>query len=93
MGYVLGDVTGGRLRQFLVIEGLIGVGKTTLCRLLQETWNAKLILEPAETNPFLGPFYSDPERYAFSAQMFLSRKSLETAGHHSSARVVRGYGR
>ena len=70
MGYPLGDVIGGRLRQFLVIEGLIGVGKTTLCRLLQETWNAKLILEPAETNPFLGPFYSDPERYAFSAQMF-----------------------
>ena len=58
------------MRQFVVIEGLIGVGKTTLCRLLQETWNAKLILEPAETNPFLGPFYADPERYAFSAQMF-----------------------
>ena len=61
---------GVRLRKFLVIEGLIGVGKTTLCRLLQDTLNARLILEPAETNPFLGPFYSDPERYAFSAQMF-----------------------
>jgi deoxyadenosine/deoxycytidine kinase len=58
------------VRRFLVIEGLIGVGKTTLCRLLQDTWGAKLVLEPAETNPFLGPFYEDPERYAFAAQMF-----------------------
>jgi len=58
------------VRRFLVIEGLIGVGKTTLCRLLQETWNAKLVLEPAETNPFLGAFYDDPVRYAFPAQMF-----------------------
>jgi len=61
---------GACLRQFVVIEGLIGVGKTTLCRLLQEAWNAQLILEPAETNPFLGDFYSDPARYAFPAQMF-----------------------
>lgn len=70
MDTFLGGTFGGRLRKFLVIEGLIGVGKTTLCRLLQETFSAKLILEPAETNPFLGPFYDDPERYAFSAQMF-----------------------
>lgn len=56
--------------RFIVVEGLIGVGKTSLCRLLQERWGAKLILEPSETNPFLGPFYADPERYRFPVQMF-----------------------
>lgn len=56
--------------KFIVIEGLIGVGKTSLCRLLQKKLNAELILEPAEDNPFLAQFYEDPERYAFPAQMF-----------------------
>jgi deoxyguanosine kinase len=56
--------------RFLVVEGLIGVGKTTLCRLVAESWNAALVLEPAETNPFLEPFYADPKRYAFPVQMF-----------------------
>ena len=58
------------MSQFLVIEGLIGVGKTTLCRLLGERWSARLVLEPWEANPFLANFYADPERFAFPAQMF-----------------------
>ncbi|MFT7518215.1 MAG: deoxyguanosine kinase [Kiritimatiellia bacterium] len=58
------------MARFIAIEGLIGVGKTTLCRLLAQERGATLILEPNEHNPFLGPFYADPERYAFSAQMF-----------------------
>lgn len=45
------------------------MGKTTLCRLLEREWGARLILEPNETNPFLEPFYRDPERFAFPAQM------------------------
>lgn len=56
--------------RFIVIEGLIGVGKTSLCRLLEANRNAELVLEPAEDNPFLGHFYSDPKRFAFPAQMF-----------------------
>ena len=56
--------------RFIVIEGLIGVGKTSLCRLLEERRNAELVLEPADDNPFLAHFYSDPERFAFPAQMF-----------------------
>ncbi|MEQ1502073.1 MAG: deoxynucleoside kinase [Myxococcota bacterium] len=56
--------------RYVVVEGLIGVGKTTLCRLLEERRGATLILEPAATNPFLGPFYGDPARYAFPVQMF-----------------------
>ena len=56
--------------RYLVIEGLMGAGKTTLCRLLAETWGARLVLEPADTNPFLASYYSDPVRYALPAQLF-----------------------
>lgn len=61
---------GGRVRQFIVIEGLIGVGKTSLCRLLADTWDGRLVLEPSETNPFLEQFYEDPERFSFPVQMY-----------------------
>ena len=57
-------------RRFIAIEGLIGVGKTSLSRLLAEKWGARLVLEPWEHNPFLAAFYDDRERYAFPAQMF-----------------------
>ena len=58
------------MSNYIVIEGLIGVGKTTLCRLLRDQWNARLVLEPAADNPFLAAFYADRERFAFPAQMF-----------------------
>ncbi len=58
------------MTRYLVVEGLIGVGKTTMCRLLERARNAELFLEPAATNPFLEPFYTDPSRYAFPVQMF-----------------------
>lgn len=57
-------------RRFIAIEGLIGVGKTSLSRLLAKEWGARLVLEPWEHNPFLAAFYEDRERYAFPAQMF-----------------------
>jgi deoxyadenosine/deoxycytidine kinase len=56
--------------RLVVIEGLIGVGKTTLCRILQQSWRARLVLEPWEENPFLARFYEDPERFALPAQLF-----------------------
>ena len=58
------------MSKVVVIEGLIGVGKTTLCRLLQREWGARLVLEPADDNPFLARFYADPEHFAFPTQMF-----------------------
>ena len=58
------------MRRFVVVEGLIGVGKTSLCRLLQQAWSARLVLEPAVDNPFLEPFYADPGRYALPVQLF-----------------------
>jgi deoxyguanosine kinase len=55
---------------FLAIEGPIGVGKTTLARLLQPRFGAGLLLEAFEENPFLSSFYTDRARYAFQTQMF-----------------------
>jgi deoxyguanosine kinase len=55
---------------YLAIEGVIGVGKTTLARLLQVPFQSDLILEVFEENPFLSDFYADRERYAFQTQIF-----------------------
>lgn len=55
---------------YFAIEGVIGVGKTTLARLLQPFFNAELLLEVFEENPFLSNFYADRSRYAFQTQMF-----------------------
>ena len=55
---------------YIAIEGAIGVGKTTLARLLQNAFNAQLQLEVFEENPFLANFYTDRERYAFQTQIF-----------------------
>jgi deoxyguanosine kinase len=55
---------------FFAIEGVIGVGKTTLARLLQSSYSADVLLEVFEENPFLSNFYSDRARYAFQTQIF-----------------------
>jgi deoxyguanosine kinase len=55
---------------FLAIEGVIGVGKTTLARLLQPSYSANVLLEVFEENPFLSNFYSNRARYAFQTQIF-----------------------
>lgn len=55
---------------YIAIEGVIGVGKTTLARLLQPVFDAEVLLEIFEENPFLSDFYSDRARYAFQTQIF-----------------------
>ncbi len=55
---------------YVAIEGVIGVGKTTLARLLQPRFDAELLLEIFEENPFLSDFYADRARYAFQTQIF-----------------------
>ncbi len=55
---------------YIAIEGVIGVGKTTLARLLQPVFQANILLEVFEENPFLTDFYSDRQRYAFQTQIF-----------------------
>jgi len=56
--------------KFIAIEGVIGVGKTTLARLLQPHFGASVLLEVFEENPFLADFYGDRARYAFQTQIF-----------------------
>ena len=54
----------------IAIEGNIGVGKTSLAKLLSDRLGAKLVLEKFEENPFLFKFYDDPGRFAFQTQLF-----------------------
>jgi deoxyadenosine/deoxycytidine kinase len=58
------------LGRYIAVEGVIGVGKTSLAKLLAERFRARLVLEEPEANPFLEDFYKDPRRYAFQTQMF-----------------------
>lgn len=55
---------------YIAIEGAIGVGKTTLSRLLSSRFQADLLLEVFEENPFLADFYADRDAYAFQTQIF-----------------------
>lgn len=56
--------------RYIAVEGPIGVGKTSLARILARELNGRLILEKAEENPFLPRFYHHPELYAFQTQLF-----------------------
>lgn len=55
---------------FIAIEGNIGAGKTTLCNMLMEDFDCRLILEQFTDNPFLPEFYKNPDRYAFPVELF-----------------------
>jgi deoxyguanosine kinase len=55
---------------YVAIEGNIGAGKTTLCKKLSSDFNTRLILESFDENPFLSKFYENPERHAFSVELF-----------------------
>lgn len=55
---------------YIVIEGPIGSGKTTLAKKLAERFSVNLLLENASANPFLPKFYHDAARYALPAQLF-----------------------
>ncbi len=69
---------------YIAVEGVIGVGKTTLARMFQKESSAHLMLEVFEENPFLSDFYTDRARYAFQTQIFflLSR-------YHQQRQVTR----
>jgi deoxyadenosine/deoxycytidine kinase len=54
---------------FLVIEGNIGAGKTTLAKMISEEFNAQFVGEAFDDNPFLEKFYTDPKSFAFTLEM------------------------
>ncbi|MFO7784084.1 MAG: deoxynucleoside kinase [Thermodesulfobacteriota bacterium] len=54
----------------IVIEGPLGVGKTSLARMLAERLDGEILLEDIEENPFLVDFYRDPRKYGFQTQVF-----------------------
>lgn len=56
--------------RYLVIDGPIGVGKTSLAKLLAKEFNARCILEKPDENPFLADFYRDRRKHAFQTQIF-----------------------
>jgi len=56
--------------KYLVVEGIIGVGKTSFAEMLTKRLNAKRVLEVVEENPFLADFYKDMDAYAFQTQIF-----------------------
>ncbi|MHB9030344.1 MAG: deoxynucleoside kinase [Candidatus Latescibacterota bacterium] len=56
--------------RYVAIEGVIGVGKTSLCRLLADSFGGYCLLEDFESNPFILDFYRSPRDYAFKTQLF-----------------------
>ncbi len=62
---------------FITIEGTIGAGKTTLAKQLADDYNGQLILERFDENPFLPKFYEDPERHAFSVELFFMAERFQ----------------
>jgi len=57
-------------QRYIAVEGPIGVGKTSLARLLAERLGGRLVLEEVEDNPFLARFYQDRSAWAFQTQLF-----------------------
>ncbi len=56
--------------QYIVVEGPIGVGKTSLVKKLSDSFGSELLLEKAEENPFIARFYQNPRQYALSTQLY-----------------------
>ena len=82
---------------YIVVEGNIGAGKTSLSRMLAAELNGRLILEEFSDNPFLPLFYQNPERYAFPVELFFMTErhkqlqSLLIKGHLFQQYVVSDY--
>ncbi|MBI5035661.1 MAG: deoxynucleoside kinase [Chloroflexi bacterium] len=75
---------------YIAIEGVIGVGKTTLTRMVQSAFNAEILLEVFEENPFLARFYQDRKRYGFQTQIFFLLSRYHQQHETIPAALARG---
>ena len=75
---------------FIAIEGVIGVGKTTLARRLAPDFGGEALLEVFEENPFLSDFYADRARYAFQTQIFFLLSRYRQQHQAVSQALTRG---
>jgi deoxyguanosine kinase len=57
-------------QRYIVVEGAIGVGKSSLTNIIADRFQARRVMEVVEENPFLASFYTDRNKYAFQTQMF-----------------------
>lgn len=64
------EMTEQKTPRYIAIEGPIGVGKSSLAKLLAQKFGSRLVKEEVASNPFLERFYENPRKYAFQAQLF-----------------------
>ena len=78
-------MSAAEIPRYIVIEGPIGVGKTSLAKRLAGDFNGELLLEGAEENPFLERFYRNPRHAALPTQLFfLFQRARSVRSSHSS---------
>jgi len=76
--------------RYIVIEGPIGVGKTSLANKLANEFGSELLLEKAEENPFLANFYRNPRQYALSAQLYFLLQRAQQVQDFRQSDLFRG---
>jgi deoxyadenosine/deoxycytidine kinase len=76
--------------RYIVIEGPIGVGKTSLANKLAAEFDSELLLETADANPFLASFYQNPKQYALSAQLHFLLQRAQQVQDFRQADMFRG---
>ncbi len=76
----LSDLNHLSIPKFIVVEGPIGVGKTTLTRMLAECFKSEALLERADENPFLERFYAGEKNSALSTQLFFLMQRAQQLG-------------
>jgi deoxyadenosine/deoxycytidine kinase len=67
------------VHRYIVIEGPLGVGKTSLAQMLAEKMTGQTLMEDVEENPFLVNFYQDPQKYGFQTQIFFLLRRYKQA--------------
>ena len=67
------------MHRYIVIEGPLGVGKTSLVQMLAEKMNGQTLMENVAENPFLVNFYQDPQKYGFQTQIFFLLRRYKQA--------------